>query len=173
MRAAGLALALTAAAVCAPPLDVPFFRQQKNGCGAASVAMVMHYWSTRTPGAQVSAPDPALVYRDLYKPEENAILLTDMRRYLEDRGFQAFTLRGKWSDVVQHLDRGRPLIAALKPGNAKTMHFAVISGFDDRHVMLNDPTRKKLHRMKRADFDRAWVAADGWLLIAVPRTASE
>ena len=25
-------------------LDVPFVRQEKNGCGAASIAMVMQYW---------------------------------------------------------------------------------------------------------------------------------
>ena len=30
-------------------LDVPFLRQKKNGCGAASVAMVLHYWERQYP----------------------------------------------------------------------------------------------------------------------------
>ena len=25
-------------------LDVPFVKQEKNGCGAASIAMVMQFW---------------------------------------------------------------------------------------------------------------------------------
>jgi len=25
-------------------LDVPFVKQEKNGCGSASIAMVMQYW---------------------------------------------------------------------------------------------------------------------------------
>jgi hypothetical protein len=28
-------------------LDVPFVRREKDGCGAASVAMVMQYWFKR------------------------------------------------------------------------------------------------------------------------------
>jgi len=28
-------------------LDIPFVKQEKDGCGAASIAMVMQYWQQR------------------------------------------------------------------------------------------------------------------------------
>jgi Papain-like cysteine protease AvrRpt2 len=50
-----LLLALCAASllVAAEPaglwLDVPFVKQEKDGCGAASIAMVMQYWRRQQP----------------------------------------------------------------------------------------------------------------------------
>jgi len=34
-------------------LDVPFVKQEKNGCGAASIAMVMQYWQRSRAKAQM------------------------------------------------------------------------------------------------------------------------
>jgi predicted double-glycine peptidase len=156
----------------AGPLSVPFFQQQKNGCGAASVAMVMHYWAGRPVGSTMAAPAPELVYQRLYAPERKGILLADMRRYLEENGFLAFTLRGRWNDIEQHIAKGRPVIVGLKPGRAKGMHFAVVAGVDGEAVLLNDPTRRKLHRLNQNEFEKAWAASEHWMLIATPRPAA-
>jgi predicted double-glycine peptidase len=162
------AIGLLAAAwvqLAAEPLAVPFFRQQKNGCGAATVAMVAHYWGSRT---TESLPSPQQIYDALYIAERKSIRLADMRQYLESLGFTAFTLRGKWQDLDVHIGRERPVIVALKPGRRKNIHFAVLTGVDSEYVWLNDPTRKKPSRMKRADFDQQWQTADRWLLLAAP-----
>jgi hypothetical protein len=45
------------------PLPAPFFKQQKNGGGAAGVAMVMAYWQRSQPGR--SHPSAAEVYASL------------------------------------------------------------------------------------------------------------
>ena len=158
---AGLAAVCSAAA--SAPLDVPFFHQQTNGCGAASVAMVMHYWEKR------EAPEH--VYQQLYKADQKGILLSDMKRYLEESGFRAFTLRGKWNDVEQHLAKGRPIIVGLKKNRAARIHFAVVIGADRDHVWLNDPTRKKASRVNRAGFERQWTMADRWMLLSTPSVA--
>src|ERR1700733_7458123 len=42
-------------------LDVPFVKQDKNACGAASIAMVMRYWQQQDGGSEINsaAADPA------------------------------------------------------------------------------------------------------------------
>lgn len=167
------ALALLAA-ICSgqpPSLDVPFVQQQKNGCGAASVAMVMRYWSGHS--ATVPAiPSPLEVYQRLYEPGLNGIQLAEMKRYLEEQGYQAYTLRGEWKDIEQHLAKGRPMIVALKPGARKPVHFAVLAGAASDAVLLNDPTKKKPGRMSRRKFEAQWSRAERWLLVAAPARGS-
>lgn len=154
-------LLTTLAHAASQPLTVPFLKQQKNGCGAASVAMVMNYWGVQKSGAEV--------YRTLYDPKLHGIPLIEMKRYLEDQGFRAFTLHGRWADVEQHLSKGRPVVVSLKKKGSSPMHYAVVTGMEKDRVLLNDPTRKGTTRMKPADFEKQWKQADGWMLLAVPR----
>jgi len=63
----------TLAGAASQPLSVPFFKQQKDGCGAASVAMVMHYWGGHP------TPSAAEVYRSLYDAELHGIPLIEMK----------------------------------------------------------------------------------------------
>ncbi|HSB13009.1 MAG TPA: C39 family peptidase [Bryobacteraceae bacterium] len=149
-------------------LDVPFFAQKKNGCGAASVAMVEHYWSGRPAKQSATAPSPEQVYQQLYQPDRRGILLADMKRYLEDHGYRAVTLRGEWVDLERHLSKGRPVIVGLKPGRSKGLHFAVLTGTEGNHVWLNDPTRKRPNRVDQAKFEKQWEFADRWMLLATP-----
>lgn len=148
-------------------LDVPFFAQEKNGCGAASVAMVAHYWGGRT----ATPPSPAQVYQQLYRADRHGVPLADMKRYLEDHGYRAFTVRGEWADLESHLSKGRPVIVGLKPKRSKGLHFAVLTGAGGDYVWLNDPTRKRPSRVKLAKFEEQWGYADHWMLLATPAKA--
>jgi predicted double-glycine peptidase len=152
-----LSIVAVSTMAAAEPLAVPFFQQQKNGCGAASVAMVMHYWKPGSPAATE-------VYRQLYMPERQGIPLADMRRYLEDAGFRAFTLRGQWSDAETHIGKGRPIIVSLKTRRTGRMHGG--------YVWVNDPTRKQAHRVKLREFQKQWELADRWMLLASPPLTS-
>jgi predicted double-glycine peptidase len=162
------AFAVAAGAATIPPLDVPFFAQQKNGCGAASIAMTIRYWANQPGQRQADAPSAEQVYQRLYDPERKGILLADMKRYLEEIGFRAFTLRGQWSDLEQHLEKGRPIVVGLKKNRASQLHFAVVIGAEGQRVWLNDPTRKKSSRVKLAEFTRQWELADRWMLLSTP-----
>ena len=157
-----------AASATRPALDVPFFTQQKNGCGAASVAMMIGYWAGQPATKPIARPSPERVYQRLYDAERKGILLADMKRYLEEIGFRAFTLRGRWIDLENHLAKGRPIIVGLKKPRARQLHFAVVVGAADNQVWLNDPTRKKSSRMKLTEFTRQWELADSWMLLATP-----
>ncbi len=169
-----------------PPLDVPFFQQAPNGCGAASVAMVMHYWGAQQmlhpvsgEAAALPLPTPEEIYQKLYRPEREGIRLADMRHYLEEAGFHAFTLRGQWADLEKHLAKGRPLIVGIRKEAAAAslsgtqpqqprMHFVVLTGARGDFVWLNDPTRKKPTRIGQAEFNRQWALAGHWILLSTP-----
>lgn len=151
-------------------LDVPFVRQEKNGCGAASIAMVMQYWQ-RQQGSTPSA-DPEQIQRALFSRPAQGIYASDMERYFQQHGFRTFAFAGEWKDLKAHLEKGRPLIVALKPGGSD-LHYVVVVGLDDQQgvVLKNDPAERKLLKQERANFEKEWNAAGNWTLLAVPQPA--
>ncbi|HLW55389.1 MAG TPA: C39 family peptidase [Candidatus Angelobacter sp.] len=166
-------------------IDVPFFKQEKNGCGAASIAMVMQYWQaaqTRSAQPASSAPtatvqtatiDPETIQRELYSAKDHGVRASDMQRYFQDHGFRTFAFRGTWEDLKLHLEKGRPLIVALKPLPAESaLHYVVVVGLDwnQNVVIVNDAAQRKLLKEDRGAFEKEWSAVDRWTLLAVPRS---
>jgi predicted double-glycine peptidase len=163
--------ALYAADVPGVWLDVPFVKQEKDGCGAASIAMVMQYWQQQRSQPAGSDADAILIQHLLYSAKARGIYASDMERYFREKGFRTFTIRGEWEDLKQHLDKGRPLIVALKPeGGRAPLHYVVVTGMDQQVVMVNDPAQRKLLKQDRSSFERQWSAADKWTLLALPQT---
>lgn len=149
-------------------LDVPFVKQEKNGCGAAVIAMVMQYWQRQQPG-QSEIPSPEQIQRALYSRRGRGIYASDLERYLQQHGFKTFAIRGEWTDLRQHLEKGRPLIVALRSGR-DDLHYVVVTGMDPQQglVLKNDPAERKLVKQHRSDFESEWKAAGNWTLLAVP-----
>jgi predicted double-glycine peptidase len=169
-------------------IDVPFVKQEKDGCGAASIAMVMQYWQRQEQQPARPDSDPAQIQRELYSAKAHGIYASDMERYFKEKGFRTFTIRGEWEDLKQHLDKGRPLIVALKPaalkppherdarvyiGDGTPLHYVVVAGMDPGQglVLVNDPAQRKLLKQDRASFERDWNAAGNWTLLALPQPA--
>ncbi len=151
-------------------LDVPFVRQEAQGCGPASLAMILDYWREhRAPAEKLATPvaDPKDIQRQLYVRERKGTPADSMQRYLEAHGYRAFSFAGQWEDVRHHIGLGRPLIVALKTGS-DSFHYAVVAGASDTSIALNDPADRKLRRYSRADFEKRWAAAGAWTLLAVP-----
>jgi ABC-type bacteriocin/lantibiotic exporter with double-glycine peptidase domain len=157
-------------------LDVPFVKQEKDGCGAASIAMVMQYWQRQQGGGSASQDSDAIqIQHVLYSAKARGIYASDMERYFREKGFRTFTIRGEWEDLKQHLDKGRPLIVALKPaGGGTPLHYVVVTGLDQEQeiVMVNDPAQRKLLKQDRSAFEREWSAAGKWTLLALPQNHS-
>lgn len=143
-------------------LDVPFFAQQKNGCGASSLAMILHYWNSPSVVA-----DPQSIFSQLYSDKLKGIPASRMKSYLEENGFRVFTFRAALPDLKEHLLKGRPLIVSL---GGSSLHYVVVVGLDERQnlVLLNDPAVKKLSRMDEGEFLAAWKLTNYWTLLAVP-----
>jgi uncharacterized protein YvpB len=97
-----------------------------------------------------------------------------MERYFRQNGYATFAFAGNWSDLKQHLEKGRPLIAALKPGAMAPLHYVVVAGLDQERqlVLVNDPAQRKLLKEDRSRFEQEWKAAGRWTLLAVPEASS-
>ena len=153
-------------------LDVPFIKQEKNGCGAASIAMVMQYWMLQQGRTVSPSSDAIQIQRTLYSGHAHGIYASDLEHYLQQRGFRTFAFRGDWTDLKQQLEKGRPLIVALKPDSGNIpLHYVVVAGLDWEQglVMVNDPAQRKLLKQDRSSFEREWSAAGKWTLLALPQ----
>ncbi len=173
----GVCAMLVAADLPGVWLDVPFVKQEKDGCGAASIAMVMQYWQAHQGQTANDTSDPILIQRTLYSAKAHGTYASDMERYFQEKGFRTFTIRGEWEDLQHHLDKGRPLIVALKPASGGALgvvalHYVVVTGLTPEAVVVNDPAQRKLLKQDRSGFEREWTAAGKWTLLALPQTQS-
>lgn len=153
-------------------LDVPFIKQEKEGCGAASIAMVMRYWQKQSPLPSGPGPDVAAIQHALYSSKDHGIRARDMARYFQQHGFQSFVFTGQWEDLRRHLEKGRPLIVALKPSALESaLHYVVVVGVEPEQelVLLNDAAQRKLLKQERAGFESQWSATGHWTLLALPK----
>jgi predicted double-glycine peptidase len=155
-------------------IDVPFVQQQRDGCGAATIAMVMQYWQHGHEQSVVANADPERILQALHSDAAHGIYATDMVRYFEQNGFRAFAYAGDRADLERHLAKGRPLIAAIKPASGLPFHYVVVAGIDpEQHVvLLNDPAQRKLLKEDDARFNREWKAAGNWTLLALPQSSA-
>lgn len=161
MNAIRATLALAAGTLLASEgawIDVPFFRQERNGCGAAAIAMVLDYWA---PGSA----DPAAILRELPRTP-GGIRAGDMVRCLRARGYRTYVFRGEWRDLAAHVTRGRPLVVCLSE-DAGALHYVVVAGIEGDLALVNDPARRKLAKLDRASFEARWK--DRWTLLALPQ----
>jgi len=146
-------------------IDVPFVLQDKNGCGSASVWMVMKYWEPD------SLADVDEIQRQLFSKEAGGIYAKDMAKYFEAHGYRSFAFRGEWSDLEDNVSKGRPLIVCLElNGRGVPLHYVVVAGVDSAQnlVLVNDPAQRKLLSMSRPDFEKGWRATGNWTLLAIP-----
>jgi len=153
-------------------LDVPFIKQEKDACGAASIAMVMQYWLRQQGRAADSSADATHIQHVLYSSKAHGIYASEMEHYFQQSGFRTFTIRGEWEDLNEHLQKGRPLIVALKPGAGGDLHYVVVTGLDSSQdlVLMNDPAQRKLLKQDRSSFEREWSATGKWTLLALPES---
>lgn len=165
---AGTALSAAAADLW---IDVPFVPQTRDGCGAASIAMVQQYWQKQQ--GRPATADAAQIMRVLDPAARNGIPAAAMLRYFQQNGYRAVAFSAAWPDLERELQQGRPLIAALEAGGGRELHYVVVAGIDDSRslVLVNDPAQRKLLKEDRSQFERAWKASGHWILLAVPDTA--
>ncbi len=169
LLAASFASQQAVVAMDAPPLKVPFYRQETNGCGPASIAMLQGYWSALT--ASLAPPSESELHASLPVTQNQGTLLSDMRRYLDSKGYHAFTIQADSTDLTRQISKGRVLIVALKNKTNTDLHYAVITGLDRRKVWLNDPAKRAPGSVDRGKFEESWNRAGNWMLLAVPRVA--
>src|SRR5258705_11100040 len=149
-------------------LDVPFVRQDKNLCGAASVSMILQYWHKASPaGGSIEVPSFPDIAEALRSSESKGIFGSQMKAYLASLRSQVFVSKGQWEDVKSHISKGRPMIVGL--GNRGALdHYVVVTGWNDPEnvVLVNDPAQRKLLKLDRKDFQKSWEKTARWTLLA-------
>ena len=150
---------LTSSLLVAQTLIVPFVAQQKDTCGAASLAMVAAYWGRPMPHDEIA--------RDLLEPELPGIAGSRLARFARERGLVAVTHAGDLAQLREYVAKGRPMIVAWGMGRGR-YHDVVVVGFDDGHVVVNDPARGPGRRVALAAFERRWAQAGNWTLLVLP-----
>lgn len=177
MRSVILALCSCAATLWAAEsghwLDVPFVQQPREGCGAASISMVMQYWDQQRQRAANPNARVDQIQRSLYRKDAHGIYASQLTEYLQQQGYSTYVVHGDQSLLAHHIERGRPLIVALKPGGDPLLHYVVVSGIqpEDKLVLVNDPAQRKLLKVDSRDFEQEWKATGNWTLLAVPRSS--
>ncbi len=173
MASAGAGLSQSAPATRAIWIDVPFVAQTTDGCGSASISMVMQYWEKKEGRTVTSNADPVIIQAALFSRAAGGIYASKMEQYFENTGYRVFPFSAQWSDLRHHLELGRPLIVSLKAsGPLGPLHYVVVVGIDSErgYVFVNDPARQKMLRISREGFESEWSSMHNWTLLAVPRT---
>lgn len=154
-------------------LDVPYVHQVKEGCGSAALSMVLQYWNQKGSALPAERMDVEKIQRELYSKDAHGIRASAMEQFLRDAGFSPHIFRGEWSDLANHIEKGRPLIASIQAGAKSSLHYVVVVGIDGQQgaVLLNDPERGKLFRVERVEFEKEWLRTSNWTLLAVPKQA--
>ena len=144
-------------------IDVPFIKQEKNLCGAASLAMVLRYWGKNI--SQYSIAD------EIYDETKRGIESEALKSFAEEKGFLAFIHKGELKNIKENIKKGRPLIVAVSSDAPSGFHYLVIVGFDEDRslVVVNDPYSSKMREMKSAEFSDRWRESDNWALLVLPK----
>lgn len=173
------AVAPTKSVVASAPaiwIDVPFAAQTTDGCGSASMAMVMQYWDKKQAQPVAPTAEPEAIQAALFSRSAHGIYASSMEQYFRNHGYRAFAFDGQWSDLQHHLGLGRPLIVSLKAsGPHGPLHYVVVVGIDNErgYVYVNDPAQQKMLRISQKGFESEWSPAQHWTLLAVPQPASQ
>jgi predicted double-glycine peptidase len=174
LRGAAILLLLLPARVVALQsiwIDVPFVAQPRDGCGAASVAMIMQYWDVQQKRPMTAADQVNEIQKQVYSPTVHGATPIALETYLKNHDYLTFAVRGSWNEMGQELRKGRPLIVALRPSGQRALHYVVIDGIDSERglVMMNDPELRKLLPEGKKQFEKEWSATHEWMLLALPR----
>ena len=172
-------------------LDVPFIKQEILAGIGGKPALVIESLNSgdatealRTAKVTMLGPEVVLscladssadathIQHVLYSSKAHGIYASEMEHYFQQSGFRTFTIRGEWEDLNEHLQKGRPLIVALKPGAGGDLHYVVVTGLDSSQdlVLMNDPAQRKLLKQDRPSFEREWSATGKWTLLALPES---
>lgn len=145
-------------------IAVPFFPQEKNQCGPASLASILKFYQTDT--------NPDKISKEIYLQSIKGTLNIDLLLYARSRGLAAEAYHGDMEDLKRQIGHGRPLLIFLNLGLKifPVGHYVVVTGFNDRdNIVYAHSGGEKDKPIPYSDFMRAWEKGDFWTLLIRPR----
>jgi ABC-type bacteriocin/lantibiotic exporter with double-glycine peptidase domain len=140
---------------------VPFYAQETDRCGPASLAGVMNFWNV--------AASPAEIAAEIYSKSARGTLTLDMVLYPQRKGLGAEQYSGGLDDLRKKIDAGLPLIVLVDKGFSvlEVAHFMVIVGYDGEGVIANSGGNRG-EFISEKDFLRMWKRTNYWTLLIKP-----
>ncbi len=140
---------------------VPFYPDDTNACGPASLAEVLRFSGVDT---DVDRLKPQLI-----TPALDGTLQYDMLGATRRAGRVAYVIRPTLGELFANVAAGRPVVVLQRlgiPGNI--WHFAVVVAYDLRHdsVTLRSSTARALV-LSIGQFDATWAGGGRWGFVAL------
>ncbi|MDE3118842.1 MAG: C39 family peptidase, partial [Nitrospirota bacterium] len=144
-------------------IPVPFFPDDKDQCGPATLASVLTFWGVPT--------DPQDLRKEVYTPRLGGALPMDLLLAAQARGLDTAIYSGGLDDLKSELAAGHPLVALLNLGSAlfPQGHYVVVTGYDDRRqgvYVHSGPLRDDFVPYER--FLRSWEKTGRLTLLVLP-----
>jgi len=142
---------------------VPFFPQEDYQCGPAALATLLVHQ-----GIQIG---PDALVSEVYLPERQGSLQTEMLASARSRELLAYTLAPQLEDVLREVAAGNPVLVFQNLGVnfAPYWHYAVVIGYDlpAREIVLRSGTIER-HVNSFSRFERTWRRGGRWAFVTVP-----
>ncbi|MBI5746406.1 MAG: C39 family peptidase [Nitrospirae bacterium] len=145
-------------------LTVPFFPQEKNQCGPASLAGILRFY-----GIEIT---PDEISNEIYLPRIKGTLNIDLVFYARSKGMNAEAYHGDMADLKKRISGDRPLLLFLNLGLKvfPAGHYIVVTGFDDKDKIIYAHSGSERDKPIRYwEFIRAWERGDFWTLLVTPK----
>jgi len=142
---------------------VPFFPDDSDQCGPATLASVLSFWGVPT--------DPQVLKEEIYLPRLRGTLPVDLLLAAQARGLQAEIYRGSLDNLKAELKAEHPLVAFLNLGYAlfPQGHYVVVTGYDDQRqgVYIHSGLERDVF-LPYERFLRSWEKMGRWTLLVLP-----
>ena len=145
---------------------VPFFPDDTDQCGPATLASVMTYWGIPS--------SPQALREEIYLPRLGGTLPIDLLLAAQAHGLRAEFYSGSLDNMRAEVKAGYPLVAFLNLGYTifPRGHYVVITGFDDARqgVYVHSGLGRDVF-VPYAQFLRSWEKMGRWTLLVFPDPA--
>ena len=144
-------------------VQVPFFPDDTDQCGPATLASLLTYWG-------IPSELPALK-AEMYSPRLRGTLPIDLLLAAQARGLQTEGSSGTLERLKAELDAHHPVVVLLNLGWVvfPQGHYVVITGYDDRQqgVYMHSGLARNLF-VPYARFFSNWEKTERWMLRVQP-----
>ncbi len=140
-------------------LVVPFFPDNTDQCGPATLASLLTYWGISS--------DPRTLKEEIYIRRIRGTLSIDLLLAAQSRGLQAEGMGGTLEQIKTELAADRPVVALLNLGWAiyPQGHYVVVTGYDEQRqgIYVHSGSARDVF-VPYALFLAKWEKTGRWML---------
>lgn len=143
-------------------LKVPYFHQHTSyNCGPASIEMLLAFFGKKEPELKL-----AKLAKTKKSGTENKGLINLARR----EGFYCYVHENSSINQIKHfINLNLPIIIDYIEPSRNEGHYAVITGYNKKEIILNDPWNGKNFKLPYKQFQKRWHGSNknckNWILV--------